>query len=77
MTNGCNSIGGINCGCNRNANNGAVIIVAIIALILINILDDDTNECLGQVFQSLGELMQLGGMERGLTNGFNNNCSYY
>lgn len=78
MGNGCNSIQGIHsCGCNRNANNGAVIIAVIIALILINILDNDTNECVGQVFQSIGDLMQLGGMESCLTNCFNNCCNYY
>lgn len=78
MANGCNSVQGIHsCGCNRNVNNAAVIIAAIIALILINILDDETNNCIGQALQSIGELMQLGGMENCLTNCFNNCCSYY
>lgn len=48
-----------NCGC-RNANNTAIIIAAIVALILINILNEETAECVGGFLQATGDLVSLG-----------------
>ncbi|MBP3886138.1 MAG: hypothetical protein J6F30_00580 [Cellulosilyticum sp.] len=80
MGNGCNNIQnilGTSCGYN-NANNSIVIIAAIIALILINILADDTADCIGELLQAIGELMSLS-ITKGCFNHLGNNscCNYY
>ena len=80
MGNGCNNIQNIlgkNCGYN-NTNNSIVIIAAIIALILINILDDDTADCIGEFLQAIGELISLS-TTRDCFNHLGNNscCNYY
>ena len=66
-------------GCNNNwgsrKNNKAVIITALIALVLINILDDDTTECVGQLLQATGELMALGGLDGCLENSCQTPCN--
>lgn len=78
----CNPLQGIGsqneCRSNGCPNNAAVIIVAIIALILINILDEETSDCVGQAFITIGDLMQLGPLEsclKCMNNGAR--CNYY
>lgn len=61
------------CECNCNNRNMIIIFAAIIALILVNVLEDDTTECLGQFFQALGDLMSLS-VTGGCFNHFSNNC---
>lgn len=70
----CNNVQ--NLGCNNNANNTAVIIAAIIALILINVLDDDTNQCLATVLISIGDLITTG-TTKGCLNNLVCGCNYY
>lgn len=47
-------------GCNQCANNTNVIIAAIIALILINILDKGCIDSLSNILMAIGDLMQVG-----------------
>lgn len=78
MGTNCNNLQEIlnqNRGC-HNVNNTAVIIASIIALILINILDEETTDCIGAFLQAIGELMQLGLM-RGCFDHLGNNCCYH
>lgn len=79
MGNGCNNIHnilGTNYGYN-NTNNSIVIIAAIIALVLINILDDDTADCVGELLQAIGELMDLSTTKGCLNNLCNSSCCNY
>lgn len=46
------------CGCNRN--NASIIWAAIIALILVNCLDDECLDNLAAFFQMLGDALALG-----------------
>lgn len=46
--------------CNQCANNTNVIIAAIIALILINILDKGCIDSLSNLLVAIGDLMQVG-----------------
>lgn len=80
MGNGCNNFQGVlgtSCGEN-GVNNTIVIIAAIIALVLINILDDETTECIGELLQAIGELMDLS-ITRGCFSNLSNSssCNYY
>ena len=80
MVIGCNNLQGIvgnSCNSN-NINNTVVIIAAIIALILINILDEDATQCIGELLQAIGELMDLSTTRCCLNNfGSNSCCTYY
>ena len=60
-------------GCECNNRNMIIIFAAIIALILVNVLEDDTTECLGQFFQALGDLLSLS-VTGGCFNNFSNKC---
>lgn len=77
-----NNIQGISnnngCGFGYNTNSITIILAAIIALILVNILDDDATNCIGQFLQAIGELMSLS-TTNGCFSNFVNNCScnYY
>ena len=70
-------------GCGNNNRNMIIIFAAIIALILVNILDEDTTDCVGQFFQALGDLMSLTtscGCVANLSNHYVGNncaCNYY
>ncbi len=80
MGNGCNNLQGIlgnNCGCS-NTNNALVLVAAIIALVLINILDEDSTSCIGELLQAVGELMDLS-VTRGCFSNLGNSscCNYY
>lgn len=55
-----------NC-CNKCVNNANIIIAAIIALILINILDTGCIDSLSNLLMSIGDLMQLGNTSSCLT----------
>ncbi|MBQ1275396.1 MAG: hypothetical protein U0L26_00490 [Cellulosilyticum sp.] len=76
----CNSLQGIGnngCGCGCN-NSMTIIVAAIIALVLVNILDQDTANCIGQFLQAIGELMDLSATDGCFGNLANNNiCNYY
>ncbi|MBE6022966.1 MAG: hypothetical protein E7231_07000 [Cellulosilyticum sp.] len=78
----CNNVQGIstngNCGCGCDGNNSiTIILAAIIALILVNILDEDASNCIGQFLQSIGELMALSTTNGCLSNFVNNSCCNY
>lgn len=47
-------------GCNKCVNSTNVIIAAIIALILINILDKECTDSLSNLLVAIGDLMQVG-----------------
>ena len=53
--------------CNQCVNNTNIIIAAIIALILINILDKGCIDNLSNLLISIGDLMQLGNTNSCLT----------
>ena len=53
--------------CNQCVNNTNIIIAAIIALILINILDKGCIDNLSNLLISIGDLMQLGNTSSCLT----------
>lgn len=57
-----------NC-CNKRVNNKNILIAAIIALILINILDTGCIDSLSNLFMSVGDLMQLGNTSSCVTRG--------
>lgn len=71
MGNFCNTQSHGGCGCNNR--NMIIIFAAIIALILVNVLEDDTTECLGQFFQALGDLLSLS-VTGGCFKNFSNKC---
>ena len=67
----CNTQSNSGCGCHNQ--NMMIIFAAIIALILVNVLEDHTTECAGQFFQALGDLMSLS-VTGGCFNSISNNC---
>lgn len=54
---------------NQCVNNANILIAAIIALILINILDTGCIDSLSNLFMSVGDLMQLGNTSSCVTRG--------
>lgn len=77
----CNNIQNVNnnvcgCGCGRN-NCTTIIIAAIIALVLVNVVNEDTADCIGQFLQAIGQLVELSSSGSCFGNLVNNCCNYY
>lgn len=66
----------MNNSCNKSTNSKNIIIAAIIALILINILDTGCIDSLSNLLVSVGDLMQLGNTSTCLTRD-NDMSSFY